>query len=131
MKTPLKRPIIMAGLVLALTLTLSGFACSPVEQNARNTAAALQGALGAAQTQYQTTCATNPKQAACLTINRAVDGQNALVTAIEAYCGWSQSAPPANGALACVPVKSAAAGLTAATNNANLFVTELKGVIKP
>lgn len=118
------------SLVLVLALTLITTACSPLEQQARNTAAALQGALSAAQGQYLTQCTANPKAPSCVTINRAIDGQSALVTAVEAYCGWSQASPPANGALPCVPVKGATAGLTTAINNANLFVTELKGLIQ-
>jgi hypothetical protein len=114
--------------LMVLTLILT--ACSPIEQNARNTAAALQGAISAAQAKYQTQCTADKTQTACITINRAVEGQNALVTAAEAYCGWSQSSPPANGTVPCVPVKSASAGLQAAINNAQLFITELKGVIQ-
>lgn len=114
---------------IILLLTLATVACSPLEQQARNTAAALQGAISAAQVKYQTQCTADKTLTACTTINRAVDGQNALVTAVEAYCGWSQSAPPANGSQPCVPVKSAAAGLQAAVNNATLFITELKGVL--
>jgi hypothetical protein len=113
-----------------LLLTLIASSCSPLEQSARNTAAALQGALGAAQAQYQATCTADPKQTACTVINQAVAGQNALVTATEAYCGWSTAAPPTVTTATCVPVKSAAAGLQTAITNANLFVTELKGVIK-
>jgi hypothetical protein len=120
----------LAGLLLTLMATLALVACSPLEQQARNTAAALQGAIGAAQAQYQTTCTANPSQTACTVINQAVAGQNALVTAAEAYCGWSTAAPPAVTTATCVPVKSAQAGLQTAINNANLFVTELKGVIK-
>lgn len=117
-------------LVLIVVMTLATVACSPLEQNARNTAAALQGALSTVQAQYQASCSANPAQKSCTTINQAVAGQNALVTAVEAYCGWSPSAPPANGAAPCVPVKSAAAGLQTAINNANLFIAELKGLIK-
>lgn len=119
----------MKKLFVVLLLTLITVACSPIEQQARNTAAALQGALGAAQAKYQATCTTDKTQSACVTITRAVDGQNALVTAIEGYCGWSTAAPPASTTATCVPVKSAAAGLQAAINNSNLFVTELKGLL--
>jgi len=119
------------AVALILTLTLVLVACTPLEQQARNTAAALQGALSAAQAQYQTQCTANPKDTPCVTINQAVAGNNALVTAVEAYCGWSQSAPPANGTATCVPVKSAAAGLQTAVNNANLFIAELKGILHP
>ena len=110
-------------------ITLAMTACTPLEQSARNTAAALQGAIGAAQAKYQTTCAATPTQSACVTITKAIDGQNALVTAIEGYCGWSTAAPPAVSTQTCVPVKSAAAGLQSAISNANLFVVELKGVL--
>lgn len=119
------------SLYLIVALTLATTACSPLEQQARNTAAALQGAIGAAQAQYQTTCTSNSSQTACTVINQAVAGQNALVTAIEGYCGWSTANPPAMPTTAtCTPVKTATAGLTTAINNANLFVTELKGLIK-
>jgi len=118
-------------LSLILTLTLICVACTPLEQSARNTAAALQGALTAAQAQYLTQCTANPKATPCTIINQAIAGQNALVTATEAYCGWSETAPPANPTSAtCTPVKSATAGLQAAINNATLFVSELKGIIQ-
>lgn len=117
-------------IALIVACCLATTACTPLEQSARNTAAALQGALGAAQAQYQTACTADKTQTACTTINRAIDGQNALVTAVEAYCGWSVTAPPANGALPCVPVKGATAGLQTAINNATLFVTELTSLTK-
>jgi hypothetical protein len=116
--------------LLTLATTLALVACSPLEQQARNTAAALQGAITAAQAQFQSTCSATPTQTPCTIINQAVAGQNALVTATEAYCGWSEANPPANATTACVPVKSASQGLQTAINNAALFITELKGVIK-
>jgi hypothetical protein len=115
--------------LVALAFTLSTVACTPLEQSARNTAAALQGALGAAQTKYQTQCTASPTATPCAIITKAIDGQNALVTAIEAYCGWSTASPPASTTQACTPVKGASAGLQSAINNANLFVTELKGLL--
>lgn len=118
------------SICLIVALTLATVACSPLEQQARNTAAALQGAISAAQTKYLTQCQANPKDSPCVIVNKAVDGQNALVTAVEAYCGWSVTAPPANGSQTCVPVKSASAGLQTAINNANLFVAELKGILQ-
>jgi hypothetical protein len=122
-------PILVLVMVLAMALVM--VACSPIEQQARNTAAALHGAISAAQAQYQSQCSTNPGSGACITITRAIDGQNALITAVEAYCGWSPSAPPPTGSQTCVPVKSAAGGLQTAVNNANLFIAEIKGVLKP
>lgn len=122
------RKAITLSMLVALFLVTT--ACSPIEQNARNTAAALQGALSAAQAKYQTECTSSPKDQACVTINQAVAGQNALITAVEAYCGWSESAPPPTGSATCVPVKTAAAGLQTSINNANLFITELKGILQ-
>jgi hypothetical protein len=114
---------------LIVTMCLSLTACTPLEQSARNTAAALQGGLGAAQTKYQTTCAATPTATACTVITKAIDAQNILVTATEAYCGWSTAAPPVVATATCVPVKSAAAGLQSAVNNATLAITELKGLL--
>jgi hypothetical protein len=116
--------------LFALCFVLVACPLTPIEQSARNTAAALQGAIAAAQAQYQTQCTSTPTVQACVIINQSIAGQNALITATEGYCGWSVSAPPANPTAPCVPVKTAQAGLQAAINNANLFVTELKGVIK-
>ena len=117
----------LVALIVTACMVLT--ACTPLEQSARNTAAALQGAIGAAQTKYQTSCTASPTQSVCTMINQAVSGQNALVTAIEGYCGWSTTSPPASSTQTCVPVKTAAAGLQSAINNANLFITELKGAI--
>lgn len=115
-------------LVGALLLVLVG--CSSLEQNARDSAAALNGALVAAQTQYQTSCSATPTASPCTLINRAVDAQNALITATEAYCGWTAGVLPADPAASCKPVSTATAGLQAAVNNANSFVVQLKGVIQ-
>ena len=124
------------ALILISLLLLPGFACPAIQANARDTSAALQGALTAAQTQYQAQCTVPtgaPASTAlpCTTITKAIAGQNALITATEAYCGWNPLSPPTNPATAvCTPVKGAAAGLQTAIANANLFVTELKGIIQ-
>lgn len=115
--------------IFALCFVLAG--CTQLEQTARNTAAALQGAIAAAQAQYQTQCTASPTLQACVVINQAVAGQNALITATEGYCGWSAASPPTNPATAtCTPVKTAQAGLQAAITNGNLFISELKGVLQ-
>ena len=118
--------------------------CSPLEQKARDTAAALSGSIVAAQAQYQTSCAANPKQEVCQLINRGVAGENALITAVETYCGWAPTNPSAPNAGApgapttaappdptatCVPVKSAQAALQAAIANATALTLEIKGAI--
>ena len=114
--------------LIAASIVLTG--CSPLEQNARNTAAALQGAIVAAQTSQQTSCAANPNQTACDVITRSIAAENALITATEAYCGWSVTNPPTDPNATCVPVKTAQAGLQTAIANATSFITSLKGVIK-
>jgi|SRR5271166_2130038 len=115
--------------LLLLPLLLVMVACTPLEQQARNTAAALQGVIVAAQAQYQTTCTANASQAVCVDINKAVSAENALITATEAYCGWNTASPPANPNTACVPVSTATAGLQTAIGNATVFITQLKGAL--
>lgn len=118
------------AVVITLTLVLFELGCSPVEQQARDTAAALGGMLAVAQTQNQTVCTATPTAPVCTTINKAISAQNALVTAVETYCGWSTTTPPGDANAKCVPVKTAEAGLQSAISNAQVFVTELKGVVK-
>lgn len=115
------------GLVLIALVVLVG--CPKLEENARDTSAALQGAINAAQTQYKATCQPNPNQNECQVINQAVSAQNALITATETYCGWNPSNPPADPKAKCVPVQGAEAGLNSAIANANRMINEVKGVI--
>jgi hypothetical protein len=103
--------------------------CSPLENQARDTAAALSGAIVAAQSEYQASCAANPKQQVCEVINRGVSGENALVTAVETYCGWSVSLAPPDPTAKCVPVKSAEAALRAAIANAAAMTLQIKGAL--
>lgn len=116
-------------LVLILILSFAMIACSPIEQQARNTAAALQGAIVAAQAKYHDTCVANPSQNVCQVVNRGISGENALITSIETYCGWSTVAPPTDPNAKCVPVKTAQAGLTTAIANATRLTLEIKGVL--
>lgn len=113
--------------IIPLVLMLAG--CPKPEQDARDAGAGLNGAIAAAQSKYQTSCAANSAQAICSTINQAVSAQNALITATEAYCGWSTLNPPQNQNQVCVPVKSAQSALQTAIANANTFITQLKGAL--
>lgn len=115
-------------LAVLLICILPLIACSPLEQQARDAAAALGGAITAAQAQHQE-CKSAPQALTCVTINKAVDGQNALVTSIEAYCGWTAGVMPSDPNAKCVAVKGAAPALQTAIANANEFITQLKGVI--
>ena len=116
-------------LCLVLPLLFCLIACSPLEQQARNTAAALQGTIVAAQAKYHDSCVATPSQTVCKTINQGVSGENALVTAIEAYCSWSATTPPSDPNANCVPVKTAQAGLSAAIANAATLTTQIKGAL--
>jgi hypothetical protein len=116
-------------LVVILLSLVFCVACSPIEQQARNTAAALQGTLVAAQAKYQTSCSASPTQSVCVTINKGVAGENVLITALETYCGWSTVSPPTDPNAKCVPVASAQAGLQAAISNATTLTLEVKGLI--
>jgi hypothetical protein len=119
-----KLAVVLLGLSMLVML-----GCSPIENRARDTAAALSGAVVAAQTQYQATCSANANQEVCRVINRGVAGENALITAVETYCGWATAAAPPDPTATCVPVKSAQAALEAAIANAATLTLEIKGAI--
>ena len=119
----------LLSLVLIVPLTLLLTACPNLASSARDTSAALQGLIVAAQAKYQSTCTATPSQAVCVDINKAVSGENALVTATEAYCNWSTTSPPTDTTVPCVPVQSAAAGLQTAISNANTLINEIKGTL--
>lgn len=120
----------LLSVLSVITLTLVLTACPKVEQDARDAAAALGGAIKAAQTQHQTECTTTPTATACPIISKAIAAQNTLITSIEAYCGWTAGVQPSDPNAKCVPVNTAKAGLQTAINNANTFIAQLKGVIQ-
>jgi hypothetical protein len=119
----------MKRITILLLLLFPLLACSPIENKARDTAAALGGSLSAAQAKYHDTCVANPLQKVCVLINNGIAGENALITSIETYCGWSTLAPPTDMAAKCVPVKSAEGALTIAIANAAQLTLEIKGAI--
>ena len=63
----------MKRMLVCLTLLLAFKSCQKAPQNARDTAAALKGALVTAQQQYQSECQKTPSESYCQTINRAHD----------------------------------------------------------
>jgi hypothetical protein len=115
-------------IVLALGV-LPMVACSPLENQARDVAAALSGSIVAAQSKYQESCRANPSQAICQAINRGVSGENALLTAVETYCGWAVTPPPLDPNAKCVPVKSASVTLQTAIANAAALTIQIKGAL--
>jgi hypothetical protein len=116
-----------ALLVVITVLPMLG--CSPIENQARDTAAALSGSIIAAQTRYQANCSANSGQEICQVINRGVSGENALLTAVETYCGWSATLAPPDPSAKCVPVKSTQAALQAAIANAAELTIQIKGAL--
>jgi len=121
--------ITLISFIVASLLVLT--ACSPIEKQARDTAAALSGLLVTAQSQYAPSCVPNPTQTICQTINRGISAQALLITSVETYCSWAISLQPPDANAKCSPVKSAQAALTSAIANANQAITDMKGVIKP
>ena len=101
-----------------------------LQSEARDVAAALKGALKSAQTQYQSSCTANPKQSACVAINKAVGVQNVLITADQAYCGWSATVQPSDPNATCVPVQGAVGALNAAIANAATAISEIQGLVQ-
>jgi hypothetical protein len=116
--------------VLLVFCLLPMLGCSPLEDQARNSAAALSGSIVAAQTKYQASCTANPSQEICKVINRGVSGENALITAIETYCGWALTPVPPDQTAKCVPVSSAQGALQAAVANAGTLTLQIKGALK-
>lgn len=121
----MKKIVAMFGIAV-MTILLA--AC-PAEKAARDTAAALQGSLLAAQAKYQTSCQANANQNVCQLINKGISAQNALITSTELYCGWAATNPPPDPSTKCVPVKSAQAVLESALANARTLTIQIKGAI--
>ena len=117
------------SVIVLIACVLPTVACSPLESQARDTAAALSGSIVAAQAKYQGSCSATPSHEICRVINRGVSGENALVTAIETYCGWAITAAPPDPNANCVPVKSAQAALQAAIANATSLTLQIKGAL--
>lgn len=124
---------ITVGLASLVMLAAVLIACpaTNIAETGRDTAASLGGLLTAAQTQNQATCTANPQLQTCTLINRGIEAQNGLITALETYCGFQLTPTPPASTASCVPVSSAASGLQTAIANANQFITELKATVKP
>ena len=121
----MKRLMVLVTLI-AVVPTLG---CSPLENQARDTAAALSGSIVAAQSKYQSSCAANSSQDICQILNRGISGQNALITSVETYCGWTPTLAPPDPMAKCVPVKSAQQALEAAIANAASLTVQIKGAL--
>jgi hypothetical protein len=116
-------------MVLTVAIVLPMLGCSPLESQARDTAAALSGSIVAAQSKYQASCTATPSQQVCQIIDQGISGENALITAVETYCGWTPTLAPPDPTATCVPVKSAQAALESAIANAATLALQIKGAI--
>ena len=114
---------LLALAAVALSLT----SCGPVEKTARDTIAAATGLIQSAQTEYKAECAALPTAPKCVLVNDGVHGQNAAITALEAYCGFQVGVSLPSDV--CKPVKGAEPALTAAIGNLNRFVGEITAII--
>lgn len=124
----MKRGICSYFLVGAVLLATIG--CQSPEKTARDVIAAASGAIVAAQAQYQSECSSSPTGANCVLINKAVDGQNVAVTALETYCQFALTPVPPDPSTKCSPVKAALPALQTALQNLNQLTGEVKGVLK-
>lgn len=112
-------------LTLCACIGLTG--CGTLEQNSRDTLAAATGLIQSAQGQYSAECTTAPTSGTCVLINQGVHAQNALITALEAYCGFQVgiTLPAAT----CQPVKTASGALNAAIGNLNNIMGEITAIV--
>jgi hypothetical protein len=120
----------MRRFLVVFTLALFAVGCSPLEQNARDVSAAAQGYIDQAQSIHQTECVANPSLSVCQIINRAVDAQNALVDAVESYCGWPTRPTDQELAVAtanCQKISTAQAALSTAVRNVDNLMGDLRG----
>lgn len=114
-----------------LLLTVFALAgCTPLEDSAKDAAAASQAVIQAEQAAHRAACELDSTPAICVNINKAIDAQNALVTAAEIYCGWPANPNPAQlaqaGAMPCQHIASGKAALQAAVLNLNAIVGTVK-----
>ena len=118
--------------IILVVAAFGMFTCNtPLENQARDTAAAAQGFITAAQTAHGAECKADPTKAVCVDINRAVDAQNILIDAAETYCGWQTRPTPAQLAAAtasCQRISSASSGLQVATGNLQNILADIKAV---
>ncbi len=116
-------------LVPLLAATLACPPSQPIETNARDVSASLSGVLVTAQSQHQE-CVQDSTPQTCQVIKRGVSGENALITALETYCGM-QISPTLDTSTPCSPVKDALGALQTAISNAQQLTTEVKGTVTP
>ena len=117
------------GLVVLLLITNASSCDTPPEQLARNSIGAATGAIAAAQKDYTAQCTKDQSGKICGIINRAVDSQNAAITALATACSIPVSTAT-DPATKCVLVKSALPALQIAVQNMNQFIAELKAATK-
>src|SRR4051812_6171119 len=80
--------------ISAVMFTATG--CESFVRASVDALAAAQGFIGQAQKNHQAECSVDPSQDfPCQTINRAVEAQNAAVSALEVYCQLPVAPDPA------------------------------------
>lgn len=85
MRTKLKGPIFVLAVYL---LALGMMGCSPVERQGYNTIVTAKAFLDSLKAQHPE-CATGTS-ALCTSLKRATGGKDALIDAVEVYCGGAQ-----------------------------------------
>ena len=124
----MKSAIFSVGCVLFLLML---WACSPVDQQARDVIAGAKGAITAAEAQHPE-CSPlrhpeNQQQAACVTIAKAIAAENTAIDALNLYCNFSPSDP---GSQQCERVQSAQDFLKNSLLSLQTITGDVKGLVQ-
>jgi hypothetical protein len=134
MKKTIRRTLALiccAALSVAAGLAMQG--CSPLEVNVRNTIAANYGAITYARAQFTTSCQANPSQTICQLVDKDIPLHNALIDALESYCGGTPASgqqPFASGG-PCAPVSGLAQALQAALSALLPVLQDIEPLLPP
>jgi hypothetical protein len=107
--------------------------CQPIEDTAFQAAATAQGFITQAQANHGEECRADKTRPVCVKINEAVDAQNLLIDAIEAYCNFPVRPAPEelkNFSSTCSKNASARERLQLAIRNVQVVIRDVKGAIQ-
>lgn len=116
-------------LIAALLVPLIG--CNSFVTQAVNTLAGAQGVIANEQIAHKTQCTATPSASVCLSINQAIDAQNAAISGLEAYCQLpvapDAATLQAKGAMVCNVNPSAKAVFVAELSALSKIVAQIQG----
>jgi hypothetical protein len=108
--------------------------CQPIEDTAFQAAATAQGFITQAQANHGEECRADRTRPVCVKINEAVDAQNLLVDAIEAYCNFPVRPTPEElknySSSTCAKNAGARERLQLAIRNMQVVIRDVKEAIQ-